>query len=276
MAHHQVLIGVDGSLVAVRALDRAAEEAVRRGAELRIVCAVADLAEAEPVLAMAASRVRARHPRLPMVLKGVEGGAVKVLARESWTAVLTVVGTRGFGAVSGLLAGSVSWRLTASVRGPLLVVRGAHPEGQSGSVLLGLEDQADAPAARFAFQEAARRGSRLRILHVPVYRHTTPELPPLPATTSAGQARQVRTEPAEAAVPQFGTAQLREQFPGVEVDCQTVRTRPADALLSGSRDADVVVIGMRRRSRRLGPQIGSVGHALLQHAHCPVVLVPTT
>jgi nucleotide-binding universal stress UspA family protein len=276
MTVRHVVVGVDGSLFAVRALDRAAEEAVRRGTALRIVYAVADSDEAGPVLASAASRVQGRHPGLPVETRAVEGGAVQALAAESEGAALTVVGTRGFGGVSGLLAGSVSWRLTAHTHGPLLVVRGDPPCDRGGEVLLGLESDADAAAAAYAFQEATRRGTRLRVLHSSTHRHTTPELPSLVAATSPGQVRQARNDRAEEAVPRFSVAQLREEYPEVEVDSRTVRTGPAHALLAGTREADVVVIGMRRRAGRIGPQIGPVGHVLLHHSHCPVVLVPTT
>ncbi|MFJ5560711.1 universal stress protein [Streptomyces sp. NPDC093250] len=276
MTVRHVVVGVDGSLFAVRALDRAAEEAARRGTALRIVYAVADRDEAGPVLASAAARVQGRHPGLPVETRAVEGGAVQALASESKDAALTVVGTRGFGGVSGLLAGSVSWRLTAHTHGPLLVVRGDHPCDQGGEVLLGLESDADAAAAAHAFQEAARRGTRLRVLHSSTHRHTTPELPSLVAATSPGQERQTRNDRAEEAVPRFSVAQLREEYPEVEVDSRTVRTGPAHALLAGTREAAVVVIGMRRRAGRIGPQIGPVGHVLLHHSHCPVVLVPTT
>ncbi|MFE3636160.1 universal stress protein [Streptomyces sp. NPDC059168] len=275
MTVRHVAVGVDGSLFAVRALDQAAEEALRRGTALRIVYAVADRDEAGPVLASAAARVQGRHPGLPVETRAVESGAVQALAAQSEGAALTVVGTRGFGGVSGLLAGSVSWRLTAHTHGPLLVVRGDHPGDQGGEVLLGLESDADTAAAAYAFQEAARRGTLLRVLHSSTHRHATPELPSLVAATSPGQERQVRNDRAEEAVPRFSVARLREEYPEVEVDSRTVRTGPAHALLAGTREAGVVVIGLRRRVGRIGPQIGPIGHALLHHSHCPVVLVPT-
>jgi nucleotide-binding universal stress UspA family protein len=270
-----VVVGVDGSLVAVRALDWAVEEAVRRGTALRIVCAVADRDEAGPVLASATARVYERHPGVPVESRAVEGGAVGVLAAESTGAALTVVGTRGLGSVTGLLAGSVSWRLAARVHGPLVIVRGDHPCDRAREVLLGLESDADQPAAAYAFQEAARRGARLRVLHSSTHRHITPELPSLVSATSPGQERQSRIDRAEEAVPWFNVAGLREEYPEVEVDSRTVRTGPAHALLSGTREAGVVVIGTRQRTGRLGPPLGPVAQVLLEHAHCPVVLVPT-
>ncbi|MFF9036099.1 universal stress protein [Streptomyces sp. NPDC014892] len=276
MTDRHVVVGVDGSLVAVRALDWAAEEAVRRGSALRVVYAVADRDEAGPVLASAAARVHERHSGLPVETRAVEGGAVRALARESEDAVLTVVGTRGFGSVSGLLAGSVSWRLAAHAHGPLLVARGDHPCDEGREVLLGLESEADEAAAAYAFQEAARRGTRLRVLHAATHRHTTPELPSLVAATSPGQERQARDDRAEQAMARFSTARLREAYPEVEVVGRTVRTGPAHALLAGTREAGVVVIGARRRAGRVGPPVGPVAHVLLQHSHCPVVLVPAT
>lgn len=276
MTLRNVTVGVDGSLVAIRALDWAAAEAARRGMVLRIVYAVADRDEAGPVLASAASRVHKRYPRLPVETSAVEGGAVQALARESESAALTVVGTRGFGALSGLLAGSVSWRLTAHVHGPLVVARGDHPCDEGREVLFGLESDADGAAAAYAFQEAARRGARLRVLHSSTHRHTTPELPSLVAATSPGQERQARNDRAEEAVPRFSIARLREEYPTVEVDSRTVRTGPAHALLADTREAGVVVIGTRRRAGRLGPPLGPVAHVLLHHSHCPVVLVPTS
>src|SRR3954470_1232933 len=108
MGLHDVVVGVDGAVISVRALDRAAEDAVRRGAALRVVYAVSDLDEAGPVLASAAARARARHPGLRVVTRAVRGGPVQALTRESRDAALTVVGTRGLGGVAGLVLGSVS------------------------------------------------------------------------------------------------------------------------------------------------------------------------
>jgi nucleotide-binding universal stress UspA family protein len=274
MTDRHVVVGVDGSLVATRALDRAAAEAERRAAALHIVYAVADRDEAGPVLAAAVSRVRARCPGLPVMASAVEGGAAHALMREGRDADLTVVGSRGLGGFTGMLLGSVSVRLAAHTRGPLLVVRGDHPSGEFGKVLLGIESDADADAAAYAFAEAQRRSARLNVLHAWAHRHLTPELPsPVPATSPGQEAEAWRTR-IEEAVPRFTVAELRERYPQVGVETHTVRTGPAHALLEATREADVVVIAAHRRPGRLGPQPGSVTHALLHHSHCPVVIVP--
>ncbi|MFI7413520.1 universal stress protein [Streptomyces sp. NPDC049627] len=273
MTLHHVIVGVDGSLNAVRALDWAAHEAARRGAELRVVYAVPDRDEAGPVLASAIARVRQRHPDLSVVTKADAGGAVPALLRESEGSDLTVVGTRGLGSVTGLLAGSVSLRLAAHVRGPLLVVRGDHPCDDGREVLLGLESDSDADAAAYAFREAERRGARLRVLHS-THRYVTPELPSLIPATSPGQRRLVQDERAEEAVARFSLATLQQEHPEVEVDTRTMRTGAAHALADATREAAVVVIGAHRRASRLGPQLGPVAHTLLHHSHCPVALIP--
>ncbi|MFI2435868.1 universal stress protein [Streptomyces sp. NPDC018693] len=275
MTLHYVVVGVDGSLVAVRALDWAADEAVRRGAELRVVYAVPDGDEAGPVLTAALQRVRERHPDLEVALKAVPGSAVQALARAGEGADLTVVGTRGYGNVASLVARSVSARLAARAPGPLLVVRGDHPCDEGREVVLGLEnDDEDADATAFAFREASRRGVGLRVLHAHTHRHSTPELPSLLPATSPGQRAQARQDLAEEAVPRFGIARLRELHPDVGVDARTVRTGPARALVDATRDAAVVIIGTHRRTGPLGPHLGTVAHTLLHRSHCPVVLVP--
>ncbi|MEU1258512.1 universal stress protein [Streptomyces chartreusis] len=273
MTAHHVVVGVDGSLNAVRALDWASDEAARRGAALRVVHAVPDRDEAEPVLASAAVRVRERHPDLSVEVKAMEGGTVRELLRESEGSELTVVGTRGLGGVAALLAGSVSLRLAAHVHGPLLVVRGDHACDGERTVLLGLEDDSDADAASYAFDEAKRRGARLRVVHS-THRHMTPELPSLIPGTSPGQRRRAQNDLAEDAVPRFDLARLRDEHPEVGVETHTVRRGAARALLDDTRESAVVVIGAHRRTSRLGPQLGPVAHTLLRSSHCPVVLVP--
>ncbi|WP_416981915.1 universal stress protein [Streptomyces sp. T028] len=242
MTSCHIVVGVDGSLVSVRALDRAAAEAVRHGGALRVLYAVSDRDEAAPILDSAVSRTRARCPGLLVETVAVEGGAVRALARESADAVLTVVGTRGLGVLTGSAFGSVSTRLAALAQGPLLVVRGDHRRDDGREVLLGPVDDTDARAALYAFQEAERRGAKLRVLHS--WRHC------------------------------YVLSRLRDLHPDVAVETDTVRAAPADELLAATREAAVVVVGAHRRTGALGPRPGPLTHTLLHHAHCPVAVVP--
>ncbi|MFJ6835835.1 universal stress protein [Streptomyces sp. NPDC091209] len=274
MTSHHIVVGVDGSLISIRALDWAAAEAVRHGTRLRVLYAVPDRDEAEPVLSYAVARTHARYPGLVVEAAATEGGVVRSLARESAAAALTVVGTRGLGALTGPAFGSVSLRLAALAQGPLLVVRGDHPCDDGQDVLLGLADDTDTQAAAYAFQEAERRGARLRVLHSWSHRHITPELPSLVPTRSPGQERPAGEAFAEEAVPRYALTRLQDRYPDVTVETHTVRAAPAAELLAATREAAVVVIGAHRRTSVLGPRVGPVARTLLHRAHCPVVVVP--
>ena len=274
MTSQHVVVGVDGSLISVRALDWAAAEAERHGGALRVLYAVPDRDEAAPVLDFAVTRTRARHPRLPLETLAAEGGAARALARESADAALTVVGTRGAGVLAGAAFGSVSLKLAALAQGPLLVVRGDHPCDDGREVLLGLADDTDTPAAVYAFEEAERRGVRLRVVHSWSRRHLTPRLPSPVPDHDPGRDRVAGRARAEEAVPRYALSRLRERHPDVVVETHTVRAAPAHELLAATRDTAVVVIGGHRRTSALGPRLGPVAHTLLHHAHCPVVVVP--
>ncbi|KFG06311.1 MULTISPECIES: universal stress protein [Streptomyces] len=274
MTHNPVVVGVDGTLSSTRALDWAAGEAVQRGVGLRLVYAVPDRDEAAPILNAALSRVRGRHPGIPVRAVAAEGGAVGALARESADAALTVVGTRGMGRTAGLFLGSVSLRLARHVRGPLLVVRGDHPCDGGREVVLGLQDDTDERAAVYAFEEARRRGTRLRVLHSWSHRHVTPALPPLVSTECRRPDPATSYERVEEAVPRFALAALRERYADVPVEAVTVRTSAPEALLESTREAGLVVVGAHRRTSAVAPHRTAVAPVLLHRAHCPVVVVP--
>ncbi|WP_329138399.1 universal stress protein [Streptomyces sp. NBC_01476] len=260
-----VVVGVDGSITAFRALDRAVQEAALRGAALEIVYAVPDIDDAGPVPASAVARARRRCPGLEVGAVPVAGDAVDALTARGRDAVLTVVGSRDPGGLTRLPAGSVGLRLAAHSRGPLLVVRGQRAPGPRG-VLLGVGSDADAEAAAYAFEEAARRSAPLRILHTWTYRH--------PLTTERVRDDYARHAEAEQALPGRVVALLRERYPRIAVETRTLRTGPAHALLQATASADVVVVAAHRHRGLPTPRLGPVTHALLHHSHCPVVVVP--
>ena len=67
----------------------------------------------------------------------------------------------------------------------------------------------------------------------------------------------------------------REKYPDVQVSHEVVHGHPGRALVGVSARADLVVIGRRStREGQHGP--GTVMHALLNHAHGPVVTVPSS
>jgi nucleotide-binding universal stress UspA family protein len=71
---------------------------------------------------------------------------------------------------------------------------------------------------------------------------------------------------------------VSEIVPSPEVPLQTVLAEgdPAQSLITASRDADVLVLGIRGRSPVAGLMLGSVSQACAASAACPVVLVKRT
>jgi nucleotide-binding universal stress UspA family protein len=118
----RIVVGVDGSACATRALEYAASEAAQTGAVLLVVCVYGmppsestltfpiGLLEdaAELVMSEAIARVGEVAPEV--VVKGelVLGSPRHVLVEMSRTATALVVGTRGHGSLTGMLLGSVS------------------------------------------------------------------------------------------------------------------------------------------------------------------------
>jgi nucleotide-binding universal stress UspA family protein len=70
------------------------------------------------------------------------------------------------------------------------------------------------------------------------------------------------------------TSQLGESAP----DSITVRALsgyPSQTLIDASKDADLVVVGSRGAGGFARLLVGSVTSQVVEHAHCPVVVVPT-
>jgi nucleotide-binding universal stress UspA family protein len=79
----------------------------------------------------------------------------------------------------------------------------------------------------------------------------------------------------ELAAMETSLAHRRERFPGIEVVAEAVPGRPVRILSGASARADLIVVGTRGRGGFAGLLLGSVSHALLHHAHCPLAVVPT-
>ncbi len=143
---HPVVVGVDGSLAALSAVDAAAGIAVTASAALRIVGAwmpsptaghdpyqIADdpdpelwtTAGARDAVDAAVARAQRAHPCLDVRGTEVEGRPAAVLAARSASAGLLVVGSRGRGAVQAMLLGSVSHAVARSAPCPVALV-GPH------------------------------------------------------------------------------------------------------------------------------------------------------
>ncbi|MFJ9656099.1 universal stress protein [Streptomyces microflavus] len=271
--HGHVVVGTDGSRAATHALDQAAGEAHRRRVPLEIVHAWPWGGAYEPfdddpqdILAKAAQHVTERSPGLQVTTAAVPDDAAEVLVQRSRAAALTVVGTRGNGGFKGLLLGSVSLRVAAHCRSPLLIVRhesATQPISSPPTVVVGMRGQEDDPAAAFAFAEALRRNANLSIVHAWTYNRSD--------RTHDDRAARARQEELTAA---RVVKALHRENPFVQLDSRSVRGAPAQILTDASATSAVVVIAAHRRKSGLGLQLGPVTHALLHQASSHVVLVP--
>ncbi|WP_369184970.1 universal stress protein [Streptomyces sp. Y1] len=283
-----VAAGVDGSPASVAAAHWAAEEALRRGAALRLLHAwpwltdgVASYAEpddlpaaAQRLLAAAAEEVRGRHPGLDVRADVVLDAPVDGLVAAAGDSELLVLGSRGLGGFAGLLLGSVGMAVAGRSAAPVVVVREPGSDGGDGAsaggeVVVGVDAHGpEAEVLAFAFREAALRGARLRAVHgwdlPPVFGYAGGAVP-------AGEVGQL--EALEAKLLSLALAGPREQHPEVEV-VEDVRLGAARGLVEASAGAALLVVGRGHRPVEFGPRLGRVAHAVLHHAGAPVAVVP--
>lgn len=135
----KIVVGVDGSDHAARALRWAVTEATVRDATLVAVHAWSIPATAYSTFTMplvdsdtmqraaeetlrAATALAARDKGVVVEERVVEGPAAQALLQEADDAALLVVGSRGHGGFAGLLLGSVSQQLVHHARCPVVVV----------------------------------------------------------------------------------------------------------------------------------------------------------
>lgn len=283
MAAGPVVVGADGSEESLRAVEWAALEARRHSASLRIVsapalvppmhtpstspeeiaCALRGIAAR--ALDAAITRAEEVAPGLPLTTELLSGPPALAVAESGAGASMLVVGARGAGGFAAMVLGSVSRYVASRAPGPVVVVReesvAVHRE-----IAVGVRDPRDAGAAvAFAFEEAALRGADLVAVHTWYWFPSAPDRP-------AGNDR----VPAEAASSLAAALQeWSEKYPGVRVRRDVIHGHPARVLASYSARTDLVVLGRHGHPGGVGPGIGSVQHAVLDHAHGPVAIIPS-
>ena len=263
-----VVVAIDGSPHAERALRWAADEAALERRRLAVV-AVGDAAGAS--MAQAAGAATRLHPNLPVTCHAVPGDARQVLLDASGHAFVLVVGSRGRGPVRSMLLGSVSAAVSALAACPVVVCRPVEPGAERAGVVVGADGSPESlPVIEFAYRHAFLRGAPLTVLHSF-----------FDAATAVAQYHEARGE--RAVVPELddlrasltaSVAGLEEDYPGVPVTL-TLQHGLADQALAPRHAAwDLVVVGrhpMRSLERLL---TGSIATAVLERAGCPVAVVP--
>jgi len=292
MAAKPIVAGTDGSEESLRAVDWAAREAVLRGLPLRIVSAAALpprmierqrqevsglgtvsgalCKDRDRALAAASGRVRAAAPDLLVDVDDLAGAPARSLVEAGSGASMLVVGARGIGAFAAMVLGSVSRYASAHAPCPVVVVR-EETTAARRQVGVGIGDpDRSAAALAFAFEEAALRKASLIARHARdmPYGEIGPAVWDL-----ATPGRLALEEEAERQLDSV-LADWRGKYPDVQVSRDFVRAHPGRALVGLSARADLVVLG-RHTTHGALPGAGAVRHAVLNHAHGPVVTVPS-
>jgi nucleotide-binding universal stress UspA family protein len=265
MSNRPIVVGVDGTAIALRAVAWAAAEARLRERPLRLVHAAPYLGtpddpddpargRADAVLARARGVAHQIAPAVNTDVAVLADPPVSALVDASVDAELLVIGTIA-GAGAEIVLGSVTLDVTTAARCPVTVVRGDGPAdpAHEGPVLLGVESvDADAAAVAVAFDDAERHETGVVVVHVPGH-----------SDHLGDSAAAVRDR----------LAPWRSAHPGVAVEVRIGQGNPGIALLHESSSARHIVLGTRGRHAAVRAVLGSVSRFVLRHSLVPVTVV---
>lgn len=274
-----VLVGLDQSAESARALSWAATEARRRHWPLHLMHVVDDEAwvyssttsrPMRSVVRDALVMLSDWHPDLQVTWSQPAGDPAAALASGSRSARVTVVGSRGHGAVGDAVLGSTTTRLIAQTRCPVAVLRADTPIPRPGApVVVGVGyDRCFGPVLAAGFAEAGDRHVDLVVVHAWQLDASTIvdglELQGLPIREA--QEHQL-------ALLNRTIADQAHNHPDVEVTAHAVQDGVAHALARFSADAALLVVGSRGRGEIGGAVLGSVSQSVIRTATCPVLVV---
>ena len=296
-----ILVGIDGSPQADRALAWAIREAALRSTRLTVLHAFRvrqfsgplardtsldkERAEAQADVEQALARVCGEHPppQVDIDATAVMGrGAADAILRHRGEAELIVVGNRGLGGFPGLLLGSVSSQVAAHADVPVAVIpgRGEAPitDASDGtrSIVVGVDgSRASMHALRWAVDEARVRN--VPVTAVYIYQSLRASAP-FDALVGLERYKLDRLEAQAAETARDKLGRLLEDaadYAGVQVDHRVTSGSPAKALVADAADeSNLLVVGSRGHGGFAGLLLGSVSQQCLSHARGPVVVTP--
>jgi nucleotide-binding universal stress UspA family protein len=280
-----VLIGVDGTEAADRAVRYGVQEAQREHRSIRLVHVVHEAVPLNPmlplfgsdtlravgtrILADAEARVRqlADEPvHVEQVLaRGPRASAILVHAQD---AAVVVLGTRP-STMEHIWTGSTTTGVAARAHCPVISVPEEWLTAPVHRRVVAAVDgsPASADVLRAAFAEAHDRGAQLVVVHA--WRPSGQYDVAIGARVGA-EAWERQTEPAVWAL----VAGWRADFPDVAVEVCLKYQNVAVALAEASRQADLLVMGRRGERAPFGLSLGSRARTMIRVGACPVEIVP--
>jgi len=296
LASASVVVGVDDSPGSMTALRWAADFANQRGRELHIVhgmalagtsmlpggsyavtsVAVRDAVRAEAAAMMARAEQLAHQtaPSLSTTSELVADSPAGLLIDRSAYAYAVVLGATGsVGSIAHL--GSMLLAVTAHAQGTVIIVRTDSDAGDtvraSGPVVVGIDGGRVGEAAiATAFAEAGERRADLVAVHV----WSDWDFGRFAGNKNL-RSLAVAAAEGEHAILAERLAGWQEKYPEVTVVRRSFASGPAERLRELSKTAQLVVVGSHGRGGFTGMLLGSTANSLVQHAHCPVMVVHT-
>lgn len=287
--YEAIVVSLDGSRLAERALPMAAAVATRLGARLVLVRVLEAGAALDRLSARATAEDYLAGVACKLALEGVSADA-RVLEGDAADAIRAAVATEGAGLVvmtthgrSGLgrwLYGSVTWDVLAATLVPVVVVRALGAPEQlplrwrGRPVLVGLDGSAAAEhvVPHAAGLAGALGGALILLSVVTVAPAPTPELAGILPSHNGARAADESAH-AQARMDALAGDLARR---GLRVDTRLRRaTSPAEAILAeASRaGAGLVALGCHGRTGLSRLPFGSVTHEVLHQAGVPLLLV---
>ena len=196
------------------------------------------------------------------VLSGHPGTVFGELSAE---ASMMVLQHRDLSRVHRITTGSTVSSVTAHARCPVVSVPAHSPaHGDRAVVTAGLHaDGGPAGVLEAAFAEASLHRAALRLVHAvklaPAYDVVLPEV---------GWIAE-----AEAAIGR-AAADMTAKYPEVDAEVEVRHDWPHDVLTRVSAQSDLLVVGRHGHHHLLQPRLGSLTRSAINHALCPVMIVP--
>lgn len=283
-----VVVGVDGSPSSMRALTWAIEQASVEHHVITLVHTV-DIetasypdaalvypqevrdklrAEGHRTLATAHARIAEAAPELDVNEVFRFDDPRHVLLDMSEDAAMVVVGSRGRGTVASLLLGSVGVALARHAFCPVVVHRPSNPGTVRNGILVGADATEGSRAVlEFAYRQASVRNLHLTVLHC----YWDMQSPAAVAYIVPGSQADLDTERLHLGETLTG---LAEEYPEVQVQIESSYGLPQQALVHMGEQMNLIVVGGHHGSAVSQMLLGSVSTTVVEHATCPVAVVP--
>ncbi len=282
-----IVVGVDGSEPSARALRWAVRQAVAEHRPLTLVHAVHSVNpaytdasvddagharsalddEGRRLLDEARAEVKRAHPGLEVHEFVDLADPREVLMQLADHATMVVVGSRGRGKIRTLLLGSVSVAVVRHAACPVVVVRPSNAGKVRNGVVVGVDaTEPSEPVLEFAYRQSSLHDLPLTVLNC---------VDKLVAGTSAERAAtetlDVRQERVSLSAALAG---MTEKYPDVHVTTRVAKRPPEDELVHLGERMNLIVTGTHHASLARRTVAGSVSIAVVEHASCPVAVVP--